>query len=1477
MRRKPDNANALPALSRRGFFTLAAAMGLSTSSSFWEGFFVRAYADEAGTADYAIYVARRWEVPVCFLDGSDAANPRSVVGAAVTITSLYNGKSATGVTDELGVALIDISELAEPEPVTDSSVRTDYSFYGSLAVRAEGYRTYSTGRLRIRGGEQVDAPTRPLDGKPYLLQATIDGWDILHADEATFVATSTNPDAGHEAVITVAGCEGNVEVSLHQEGGCCHTTAASPVGGVASVRLSGQFFSTKAEDERVAFVPGAPILLSVSTADGGSISVTTSATCKLGTADAPVDETSDEAAGGQLSATSFLLDPNSISLIGIPESFPVLGGNTFNFESILPSFPLSLAYDPTGHIVAGIGYAGTLHPKSSGNGVWQHRTFQDARDEYQRSKEEWTNVLHKMKDNDELARLMNDKTSKCGKLAPISGFEMSFQCGGMVHMEYGDYLAESGSDDKFNGAAQLYAILSGEYSYTQPFVVLYVPLFVRFQVSAALRATIECGVGVTRDTGKFHLSKDSSFSLNLTPELAVTLGVGVADLVSVGVRGSGYLSAFMGVYFQPPEAGKANPRLSLEGGAGVSVVIQAFMFKGSVSLYSFDAVIADNWAEAEGALLVSGDAGAAGDADRAAEAYAMRLPGGSVGFPIESPLASSGLLQAHDGARAFSLNAVPVTASELLKSAEFKATAQQPDASVALEDGAEEAATPQHNLYSYEPLRQSTRVRASAASGLRSLGAAGAEVTGATVHEEAYSDPRMKIVVVDGTPWMLRILTVNYGTDELPEVRTRLSVARWAFDAADGESLGDGRWESAQVIDFTPVYGEAQAADADDAMKNPERIDLYDYDFAVQSAGDVDGLGSTWADGSAVRVFLTSGTREGVNSIGDAAAQTVGTFLALGKDFSVVSCQSFLDAHMRNFLDLQNTPLPGTALTHSLISYPFVLSDGAGSENVTVIFGFYRMAESAEALLSGPYYEAPATAAFDSNGAPLVTPAAFTCATGAQNLPSKEGLLAFFGEVKHSVAAGIVERNLEGQGTITIGCHYVTDSGEGQVAKAFSLARRAAASTDGVAETGDIRVHSGESASRFVYPWASEGSCSALSATDGKLEIRSIDGRQYEVSATPISLDNGIDLSSFALDPQSGMLYYATARAGSEHGHDENGSVNETTTEVADYRIWATRCITVNGETGFMKPFPLIQADQPIDSLEYLDLGDSYGFMANAIQSMQDSTSRIMLYRLPYLKRVTLLDFGSVNRYVCADEDEAFRITVRNDGNVSLSSFSICITVGGKEYQVDLDLAKTDEVIPLAGVGDATGSAASLDESQGTAASTSVVTGFSFDLATKAGLLNPGVVRSYEFIWHVPAGLSGETPLTVTVLEDGTEQEGSQSSNGVSISEGTRFASNASFASTVDGGIAASSLGTSVLFRVPAEASTGQTPDDPEKDTEDTPTEPGSAIPGESGGLSKAGDSLSSTAAAALLAGLGLAGMGVAAKKLGEQEDDSAS
>lgn len=1519
---KASNLTA-PVFTRRGFFALAAAMGLSAATEGFEGLFVRAWADEAGSTSFRIYVAKRWEVPIAFLDLSKPADPESIVGARITITSHHNGKVATGTTDENGVAFIDISELSEPDPYPEAEVRTEYAFYGSVLVEAAGYRVFETGKMRISGGKQVETPTEKLDGRPYARCATIDGWDIQYAKSTTFAATAANREK-HEAlfkitdgsIATSAPFANAIDIAFGQvDGRVLSKRASFDANGVATAAFEGAFFSTHADDASSAFSPGVALLLEADIAGDpeSSFTMTTSAELAEGVEEKAViddnkvfsiDSFIDNGASGEISYK-------------LPDSLPFMGGESVSASGLLPSWPVSFTLDPFGLLIAGVGRAGTLH--RHGN-AWQRDTYENSLQSYRDTKEEWAKNFNKWKNDRDYARQTGDRYPKVGKLSPATSFDLNFQCGGMIICQWGDSLAgPTGTNgkidaasstspskpiDSFRGDAQLYAILSGAFTATQQVLVMYVPLFVRFEATAAARAIIDVGVAVQKDSHKLSLSEGSSIAFTLRPEIALTLGVGMADLLSVGIRGAGYLSFYLNVPFQPPE-GKPNPRFCIGAGVSASVVVQAALFKASVGLYSMDwPNLYDNWGTSA-AVLRSGEGTSPQASPYEYAAYYLNRADGEKGY---SALHSSGdsLLQSpSQSVLSFAAQATPVTQAELAVTAEFRASALQPVLQ-ALNEDAGEGERPAgvggvHELYSYEPIvRSALRSSGSESLGtvqstceLKALGANGAQMSSGLVYGDAFSDPRMKVVLVgEGkTPWLFRILTTTYGEGNAAFARTRLAVAKW----------NGTRWDAAQVIDFTPSYGK----DADGGVvAGPAREDLFDYDFSVVSAAEVAGLGSAWDDRGAVRIFLTSGTRDGNagQSMGAALAHTVGTFLSIDEDLAIKTTHSYLDVYNCSSMpDAVSGKYSGilSGYSASTLVFPQIVSDGGSGSNVTAIMAFCRMSATADGLVSGPYVELPVCAIFDSAEGAFTAPDCLACPSPQV---SGEVVRAFAAERKLSVSVGIIGRNSNNASTVYLGAHYVTESSSGKVAKEFAIQRLVASndSTSGLAEQMQLFIYDTSASADFVYPWRgvglqNVGTANALCAANGRLVSRSftkeIASATEVVAQTDLTFDKSIDLSSFAIDQTTGMLYYATTREGTVGGDMQDDGTRAASTEVKDYRIWATRCVSAGGKTGFIEPFPLIQTNESIDELTFVPLDGSYAFMVNSITDMTNSKSDIVFYKLPYVRSVRLIDFQSVNQFVCAGEEEAFEIAVCNEGNVAVSGFALLIKAtlpdgSAFEEKVSLDLTQTADVIPLAQAEDASSAQADGTQVQsGSSSSACVFTEPKFDLATNAGMLTPGKTRSYRFLWKVPEAMSGATDLEIVVVgNDDTGNAPAVAAGESSLLKGAQTVSQLGEAfahepvgfivdvhAREESGELASAKDSAVVksrYSYGDGSANGGAGED---------SGGGSAIPG--GSLANTGDAgLGFAAVATGLAGLGLAGAAYASQKQNrpEEQGDSA-
>ncbi len=1368
-----------PSITRRGFFSLAAALGFSAATVGLEGLFVRAWADEPGNAtSYKIYVVKRWEMPVCFLDMTDPDNPKSIAGARIDISSHYNQKSVQATTDDYGVAIIDITDLADPS-LSDVGADVDaYAFYGSAIAEYAGYRAFETGKMYLRGGRQLDAPTEPLDGRLYVRCATIDGWDIQYAKSATFATTPANT-YDHEIVVKLAGGIGGAKVRLWQEGGASIEGTSQFADDIATCVMKARLFSANAADKAVSLKPGKDVFLSVEL-DGDSkhsfTLVTHAAIMKGEREDARIekdaafsvigflssgadsdsiylssDEAERDAADAQLSVLSELLpSPGNLSFT-FPGEVPLLGGSKVSLSSIFPAMPVTCTMDPFGLLVLGAGYATKFDRQMSD---WRTDTLENSTQRFKDLQQKWKSDYADWVERKSFEDLFRNKNTRVGSFPMTKDLSLNFQAGGMLMLQWGERLAKSGTS--YEGDIQLYAILTGSASFTRQFFAYAVPFFLRAELSASARLSIDRGLSVK--DGQLIPSSNSGTSLALQPSVALTAAVGLADVASIGVRGLGYFNFYLGFPAQLP-AGKDFPHVTIGAGVNASVAVQLALFKFNAEVYAYDKPqLYDSW-EGDSALQALSSSA---DEDAPFRHTAYLIDGG---YLLSADADSLNLLSGGEGLRAsaFADNAVPVTKSNLLASAEFKATRKETAALLSQREGASEkevAETSPYELYEYEPAKgrggfDEAALLATPAAPLKSLGAQGALMHGGLVHADVFSDPRIKVVSVKGVPWMFRILTVSYETDSGAQPRTRLSVSKWNASAAN--------WGKAQVIDFAAMYPAGASSSA------PKREDLYDYDYALLSAFDVAGLpdGDMWQDGSLVRVFLISGTREGsdASSVGSALSHTVGSFLGIGEnpDGSLVirTAHSFLDVYDR-VPDTAQATASGAALTCSTLVNPCIASaqDSRGS-NVTAVFAFCRAAASPDALVNGPYEEKPATALFTSQGLSLVGSNPF-CYVSAGQAGFTDDFKAMITDVKHSVSVGILSSKVYDANQFILGCHYTTVAADGtSTLKSFAIVRNTNVNSPSQDDTGEVWLMGKQAGVRFAHPWKAAGAASALCCTETGLSTASFtlgsNGAPTGVTLEDVSLDKDIDLSSFALNESTGMLYYATTREGKVPGISEGSGAAGSAEYVADYRIWASHYAKIGADQGFIKPFSLIQTPDPIDSLAVTNFEDSYGFMTNGLVSLSESLSNIMFYRLPFIRSIRLLDFASEHEFVCAGETEPFFITVRNEGNVALSSFTIAIKADGMaEQRIKLDLRDTERVEPLVGVEDVSDKA---DESiQGTGEA-----GYrhpEFSLAVKAGILNPGETRSYRFSWMVPEAFQGLTELDVVAVNEGAEAPG---------------------------------------------------------------------------------------------------------------------
>lgn len=1425
-----------PIFSRRGFLSLLAATGTVVAFGNGSELFVRvAHADEAGVGDpYTLYVVKRWEVPVYLFDVTDPANLKPVAGATAHITSLYNGKTADAVTDSNGIAVLDARELCEPDPDQQpGEVQQNYCFFGSVVVQKDGYRTFETGKMRFIGAEELAVATEPTDGHPYARMAAFDDWDIQYADSATFPATPANRDT-HTLVVKTEVSDGRpVRVTAYQDGGASFQVDATPdASGLAVATLEGRFLSTHADDASQAFAPDKPVLITVATdaGDGESFTLESNLVVKRG----HLDEASFEP--GQRFSLDELM-PNEASDADLS---PDNGDLSVTLPESIPvigggSIKLPIPFLPVTIETDPLSYIFIAAKLSMSlhkgtDGRGDKNVW--TRDTYENCSSEAFRTAQDALQSylNKNAGIADTKRSALTKVPGGFGFSPSLEVGFGLYQTWDDQLLV------WRGDAKGYVELTLNLSYTLQFFIAWFPVYVLFEFIVDAYLALEAGMEFV-DAGektKPQFSGGSGFTFTPKLEIAVGAGAGMSGAASIGVRGSGFLSFPINALFSP--RGKPNPHMNLDGGVDVAICAQFIVYKGSIPLYAGRwNNIWTNWPE-DKKSLEAGEAFAS-----AHEAFFVNTPGGGYGYSMAGDDAH--LLQGGDGVDA---SFVPVTNDELAGTAELRAVAQN-DGSYAYEEARAESATT-GQAYAITPL---------------ALGAEGLKPTETLVYKHVFSDPRQKISSVDGVIWIARIVPVTY-----PEgTRTRLTVAK----------MENGVMRKPQVVEF-------DFADYKDADGNPApcaRIDAFDCDFDVVGC-DEGCSANRWKDGGAFRVLLTMVTRPDGDAslLTSVASHSIAAFLSVGDDLSIKTKHLFFD-------DYNRTDRAAIRL------YPRIVGRPEYSDT-TAAFALHRIAEPGKTVFDPGYKEYPSDCQFHSSGSILFTKGGFTdvpddCFSDATGtLATATDILA---DAKQDVTISIIFSPSSLMYLLCYNMAVPDDEKQAPIVKALRVVHTFVGDrlhTATVVSTNAGRAYS-------LNRWRNfrpDGSDAAMLADGRSLTALWHSGNQIHTQT--VQLDESIRLDNFKLSRDGKLLYFATVLDGKQEDTiDQDG--NRTPGEEAhEYRIRASRIVTdASGAYKFMEPFTIAQLDHPADALVDLPLPDSYGFLSNSITSLADSASDLYLYAVPKLAHLSLIGFTPIGKTVCAGNEETFLVTVRNDGNTAIDSFTLVVAdESGEVGRIPVSIPDVQAVLEAK---DAPNDSDALLGWYGAAPAEDLDTGAGLrpglmevqpvaDVPTEAGVVLPGKQRTYRFNWTVPEQWHGETPVDVSI-DLGSLTVSTQP--GCCELEEVRTQA----MSALQLGMSANSLQNSVSVELPLATAQYEGVEDIPVDRtvykriDDqggeiaSPSSPSDEKPGggKGSGLGSTGDPLTGTVAAALVAamGAGAAAAAVHARKRSEGETGS--
>ena len=675
------------------------------------------------------------------------AQAAAVSGAKVVLTSLYTNTSVEAVSDERGKAIFaDISALAiannDDKPPT-------YHFWGSIEVTKDGYRTFKTGRILVKGARFFVAATQPHDGKSsYLRACTYEGFDMQYFP-CTMPSTRAIPDKHTVRCEVVAPNAKQVKVELFNKGWFMEgvTGKASVKDGVAVVDIP---YAYCADTDMAGYATYLTVYL-----DGRkSYRVNT----RLAFKTAPIDKPTEGKAGvvpGENGASKNGsdagdgTDPGENVLGGpltltLPNSIPLVGG--LEFDPGVGSLPISYHFDPWGMSWFGLNVAVAYETVNGEKveGTWKtynNETMAEHRANMQ------SDFDAAVKRYDACKRHKKDKNSWLGtsdKLKTAS-IGMSFQA-----------LAVGGYDWKTNDKSwemgpQFTVSFWFSKEVTKQLMLGPAPVFIGFGIGINANAQLAFLTrmkGLDFSTMTWSGKSSEPLTVNVDIGMSVTAGIGVKDIVSVGATGR----AGVDTTFTVHTLDKPQPHIVLTAYAAVTVTGQFLFYKVTHTVYDNrwdDPPILDNW---KGKLEP-------GDFDAAA------APAG-----LEPATLGYGLPEANS-----SWNIV--TEGELAKTAEF--------------NGATTAQGSAEFSYDAESWTGAS-VDGFGISGMSELGAE--PLVEQLVFKNVLSDPRVKIIPCWKTQLMLRLASVKLDGGA---VRTRVTVSH----------LDGTVWSKPEVLDFQIVIG----------------------------------------------------------------------------------------------------------------------------------------------------------------------------------------------------------------------------------------------------------------------------------------------------------------------------------------------------------------------------------------------------------------------------------------------------------------------------------------------------------------------------------------------------------------------------------------------------------------------------------------------------------------------------------------------
>lgn len=495
----------------------------------------------ADAIDFDVTVISTKQICIAVYDSDK--NPLS--GALVHLVNNKDSKRTKDVvTESDGRAVFWVSDLGADE-------KTDMKL--GLRVTANGYQTHEIQTVKIRGGESVSVHLKKDDQTPYLVMACFNGRDILNEESSFYYSKKNN--LKHTFSVKLS-CAGSGELEMRYPTDAAGTAFQSVKQTFTAADSDKKVFTFEKEWLRILH-PEAKVSFKLTT-NGQEYTFDTHLKIEKPVVDEPFFDHS--------ALFSFTSGSGGFGFT-IPGDVPFISGSTLSL-SIPGNYP-TLMILPSGMGMFSWGY--DFAPESA---TWKTDDTQDQ----ERAIKEF------------------DKQSAADKLLAAAGVYRNVNTTTTPKLlgDYGVHItpfaAMQGlyrrSDQSLELRGNGGATFAFEAGFTQTFTIGPVPFFagIDFSMAASFGVGISLNMKAEIENGLLKVKEgpvigyDSGMTISFRLELGGTIGLGLKDVLSVSLRGYGYINPIIHL---------TTPQVSAEAriGIGLSVTLRALFLKWSTTLW----------------------------------------------------------------------------------------------------------------------------------------------------------------------------------------------------------------------------------------------------------------------------------------------------------------------------------------------------------------------------------------------------------------------------------------------------------------------------------------------------------------------------------------------------------------------------------------------------------------------------------------------------------------------------------------------------------------------------------------------------------------------------------------------------------------------------------------------------------------------------------------------------------------------------